>query len=562
MLLGLTIRTLGTATAAAVVLASGLAVAQSTGADLLYRVRPVVAADRTELDVELAYRAEAPDTVRLPVDCYGSPDLHRSVASFVGVGGTKVAAGADPTRRSVTPGPDGRVRLRYRMSYDPVAMDDYAFSANTSPRHFHVGGCQWMLAVGDPAVSRLNAVEIVDPPAGWRFYSSWGPDGRRSQRSGVYDRVKVSALGGEKGFHRRFQVRSRPVDVFIADGLDLPEEQIAGSIEKIVTLQRERMDDFDYPFYTVALRPRSEVIAGTALGDSLFVVFVRRDASIEAVQELLAHEMFHNWLPNKARVVTASAPEQTRFEWLHEGVAEYMTRRLLLDAGLISREQFVALFNEDLVRIAHSPYRGATTADLAEALRDRRFTNLHKKLSYYRGALIALRWEDALRRADSGKQVIDLVKDMTRLAGDDHELSDDAFFSLARAYGLDARADFEKHLVRAEPIVPPPALDGYALTETVIPGFDIGFDVGLSLRRKRLAGVTTDGPAYRAGLRDGMELVKLDNTNPPLGGWPAAKPVTVRVKSDGVERTFEYAPVAPDIRVARYTKAAPAGGAP
>src|SRR5262245_48885639 len=76
---------------------------------LSYRVRPIPKADRTDLEITLRFntKGKLPQTIKLPIDYYGTADLHRYVTSFEGEGGTIVRAGKAPTERIVEPGKGG-----------------------------------------------------------------------------------------------------------------------------------------------------------------------------------------------------------------------------------------------------------------------------------------------------------------------------------------------------------------------------------------------------------------------------------------------------------------------
>jgi predicted metalloprotease with PDZ domain len=81
-----------------------------------------------------------------------------------------------------------------------------------------------------------------------------------------------------------------------------------------------------------------------------------------------------------------------------------------------------------------------------------------------------------------------------------------------------------------------------------VPSFDLGFDPEyLNSPEHRARGVKERGPAYRAGLRDGQELV----------GWSiykgdTSKPVKLTIKDSRGTRVLEYLPIGATVGVQRF----------
>ena len=80
------------------------------------------------------------------------------------------------------------------------------------------------------------------------------------------------------------------------------------------------------------------------------------------------------------------------------------------------------------------------------------------------------------------------------------------------------------------------------LRRRAVPLPDAGFDVAASTVGRRAIGVDPRGPAYGAGLRDGMTIVRVEN--PPGSSRDAAPdaPMTVVVREGDVERAITIVP--------------------
>lgn len=521
-----------------------------------WKVHPVPMGDRTTLEVSVQYGIPVGQSqkVYLPTDAYGTPDLDQYVLSFAGVDGTTVQPGAKPTERIVLPGPDGRVRLKYVISYDPQVMDGFSFAPNIGPTHFYVAGCQWLVRLGDSSSERLHKISIVDPPAGWRVYSSIGPDPRNLQVKATYDDLLTTAIGGGNGISKTFFVHSKPVFVQVQGSYDLSGEKILESVKKIVTAERTWFRDDSQPFYNIAILPRSGIVAGTCIPNQ-FVCFVKPDIRLQELNGLIAHEMFHTWLPNKLSIQGPKGSPDIRYEWLYEGFTEYFSRLILKEAGLLTQADFAQLVNRDIINLADNPHHGATLQELIDAGNSGTFGTAGKKLSYYRGAILALNWDAALRRSGKKKTLGDFIRSLYLEAEKSKGvLSEEAFFDFANRFGLPARRDFEASILRGEPILASPdALGpGFTFDDVEVRSFDPGFSIQSSFRERKVVGVVDGGAAHKAGLRNGLELVRMENSNRFGNGWQPQKPLIVVTKQEGRERKFEFMPDGPPLRVKNF----------
>lgn len=511
-----------------------------------YRIKPVPLNDRTNLEISLNYKPAKPNavTVKLPVDCYGTPNLNRFAVSFNGESETAVKDGENIGEKIVQPNAQGEIRLKYVLSFDPLELADNTFSPNVGNGYFHIAGCQWMLQIGDLKEKRPHLIELVDAPKGWKMYSSLGADPSKFEAVASYDDLETTAIGGGQQGFSEFVLREKPVSVFVRGKFAIPQAEILAAVRKIVTLQRERFNDFSQPFYNVVILPKEGNVAGTRI-ENLFVSFFKSDVTRDQLYVLLSHEMLHNWLTGG--IIKPSKSETSlKYQWFYEGFTDYFARRILFDAKLLTREKFAALVNRDIINIADNPNKNATFQDLVAATENGKFNQVFSKLSYYRGALIALNWDAKIRQSNKTKSLGNLIEDVYRTAlKTDGSIGEEAFFELVRKnYGIDAKADFERYIVRGEPIsVVPDALgNAYKLGESSVPSFETGFLLEESRKAKKISGVKAESAAYRAGLRDGMELVRIENYNRFGNAWNPSKPLVVVVKEKDKERAISFLP--------------------
>ncbi|HEX2640126.1 MAG TPA: hypothetical protein VHL50_06125, partial [Pyrinomonadaceae bacterium] len=474
-----------------------------------YTIKPIPRGDRVVLEATVRFNSAGPLDVGLPTDNFGTPDLHKYVTEFEGLDGTAVKQGDSAARRTVVPAGNGTVAIRYVLSYDPAVMEDYAYGPNVGADFFHLAGCQWLLHIGDDDEKRRMRVRFVDVPKGWKLYSSKDATADDIDLEASYDDWISAPIGGGANAHT-FTLKGGRVAIFVHGRYDIPRERIYAAIEKIIRLEREWFDYHSQPNFTVVVAPRPWVVAGYAPEDS-FVCFIKPDVTPQQLNRLVAHELFHNWLPNKISIKQDKAFSGIRYEWFTEGFTDYFARKILTRAGLMTTDEFAASVNADLKSIADNPLKAATYADLARLEKERKYGPAAKKLAYFRGAVMALNWDQRIRESGRGRNLSNFIRELHKLAAKtDGAVTEEAFFDFAsKKYGIDARGELRRHITDGEPIVPEASAlgSGYKLSWTELPAFDIGFSPDETNRTKRLTSVREDGPAYRAGLRDGMEFV-------------------------------------------------------
>jgi len=168
-----------------------------------------------------------------------------------------------------------------------------------------------------------------------------------------------------------------------------------------------------------------------------------------------------------------------------------------------------------------------------------------QQLPYQRGFLLAMLWDQRLREATRGKRDLDdvvlamkaEVRGMNTRPPLARELLQE---QMARA-GLDIAADVVRHIENGEAILWPADLfgPGASLTAQEVPVFERGFDaVASSARGNVVTGLDPESPAFRAGLRDGMKILKRENGKT----GDSRVPIRYRVMDGENERVIEYRP--------------------
>lgn len=539
------------------------------GAQVRYAVRPLPTDTLTHLRITVTTRGEADGTTRfaLPEDRFGVNEMWRRVRNVEVGPGTKLGE-HDGGVYELTHAPGAEIEVAYTVAYDPANEGFTPFGPSVDSRHFHFFGSQWMARVGagKGAHDVTRDVEVVFERGD--FEGAWGSsfglgDGPHQVRATDYD-LDYSVIAGGGYRVKTLECQGRPVLAAVHGTFSIGDDEIFELAGRIACGQREVFADFDRPFFTIFVTERDDLEAGAPLLNG-FTAFLEASTSRDELIGLLAHEMSHTWLPRSARLVEADLPDapESRTRWFHEGFTEYLSRVALVEQGLMPRSWMIERTNDDLERLVYQPYRTLTLDGLEAAGREGRYTGIHHRLHYVRGALLALNWDVQIRRASEGERSLaDPVRLVLATAREgDGTIELETLMRIFEPFGVDAKGDVEQHLEGGRPIRPEPEAFGTAaeLRTFEMPAFAPGFDVLHWLAESRVTGVRPGGPADRAGLRDGMAIARSGNAAPWFGRWDPSEPSVFLVEADpdsdgdGDEyRRFEVSAAGSPIEVPRY----------
>jgi hypothetical protein len=230
--------------------------------------------------------------------------------------------------------------------------------------------------------------------------------------------------------------------------------------------------------------------------------------------------------------------------WFNEGVSRYVAMLDLAHIGLLTPDEVRDAVAGELSVLATSPHRSLDNAHLSElAAKDA----VARATLMARGALYAL-YEAAILRTRSKGQ---------------HSLADVLRVLLAQAEGLKQRdvplsmwlgavgkndpgaeKTFESLIKRGEPIALPADALGPCFRASIgeYVAFDPGFDLDATRAspESKVSGVRADGPAAKAGLRDGEVVETMQSRD-----GDATVPIKLVVQRAGAKVTLSYLPRGP-----------------
>lgn len=502
-----------------------------------------------EFKINLSYKSDTTHIVQLPFDYYGTPHIDKWITKFMGIRGTQVMY-SESSSKKVIPNMDGEVHLNYTIKYNPAELDKYSYAPNVGPNYFYMTGCQWMLPTNPIEHKSTYQIKMLSDIPGWTFYSSLSDNTENIVVESSFEDMIYAGFGGsdETQTKETFGVKGGKVSLYINGDYGFDKKGFIDSLKKIITSQNTFFNDDEQSFYHITILPRTGLLAGASV-PNLFYCFVDTSKQAKDLYGLISHEYFHRWLPNEFYLETPEGEREFKREWFSEGFTEYFSRVVLLENSIIGQEHFVDLFNQDIINIANNPSANESYSTLVNR---KPFGAAQKKLSYYRGALMALRWDSQLKAKGSSlkEMLLFLYENAKHTNG---VLNDSDIYEFGKKYTLDFEEDINSYIIQGQKIdLPSNTFDGYQLTDEEIRLFYPGYDVIKSGREKIIQGVDPDGPAYKAGLRNGMEYVRRKNSNRWSNNWSSKDAFSVTVRIDGQEEQIDFFPYGEAKKVRLY----------
>ena len=318
------------------------------------------------------------------------------------------------------------------------------------------------------------------------------------------------------------------------------DSEVLKDVQRTVDEENQFWRDKPMPYFLVTLAPfdrRTGDNDGSGFTNA-YMLFLSHEDTMDAQRlQLMAHEMFHHWNPMSMGTLGTDDVAQ----WFSEGFTVYYADVIPLRSGITSYSDYLHSLNDWLRHYQLSPLRNMNEADWKSASYS---SGEGYSLPYKRGAAIALWADAAIRARSSGKSSLDNVMfDLVRQSETQipvPEFTEQRVLAAFSPYLSEDQMQQLRNMAIAGADVPlPEKLGGCAILEKQIQSVvDPGFDQNASFAAKRVIGVVNDGPAYRAGIRDGQELFRwsIYNDDP-------SKDALLGVVIDGQKRMVTFSPV-------------------
>jgi predicted metalloprotease with PDZ domain len=516
-----------------------------------YEVRPLHdARDGYEITLRFKGDASGRSTLRIPGEWASAQHAERGIEALtVTTPDARLEDTDDANVKRIVHRPSALLTARYVLRQVVPGVPSATWTTQYLPLIQHdflewIGWTTWVVPVDDQTQVCVR-MRFEGLPAEWNFASSFGLDPHAISYIGRMQNFRESIfVAGD------FRLRSRPVRggrLITAVRGDWPfrDSELADRVATIVDGERAFWNDATQRDFLVTLMPvtttspRNRSFTGTGLTRS-FATWTTPIRSLSELDALFTHEYFHTW--NAQGLGDLPEPEALMY-WFSEGFTDYYTHQLRLRWKMLTLEAYAAEYDDVLRSLAQAREGELPNAEIGP----RFFTEGRTigKLPYWRGMLLAAKWDAEIRARSGGKRSLD---DAMRalLAERRHgivRLDATRVSRVMQAAGaVDAAGDIARDIdLGRRPVLAEGGLTDCIRIRTVVePMFDAGFNSEATMRTRRVTGVDLDGPGYAAGLRDGQTLRSIDLQ---FGDVDRLARIGVRDGDDGPERIVAYRPV-------------------
>ena len=325
-----------------------------------------------------------------------------------------------------------------------------------------------------------------------------------------------------------FEVNGIPHDVVFYGSLLPHKENIKADTKKIVEHIANFMGGFPYEKYSFITHFVPGLYGGLEHKNSTALQFdptqiTNRKGYINYIA-LISHEYFHTWnvkriRPKELGPFNYLKEATSNLLWLSEGLTSFMDELFIYRMGLISIEEYLEMQKDNLNRYISVPGRKFHSLDESSfnswiKLYRPDENSSNSSISYYlKGGIVFFALNILL--AKKGKSINDLLK----LLWSDYEshpdrgLDQDMVFSMVEEVGgQDIREKFEIMTSTTQEI----DLESICIEAGLKFDWDksespwLGFEPEFNGDRVLVRTVTLDGPAFKAGLNAGDEILAIN----------------------------------------------------
>jgi predicted metalloprotease with PDZ domain len=513
------------------------------------------------VDVEASFPTEGRASVELMMavwtpGSYLVREYSRHVEGLTALAPDGARLATTKTRKNrwrVTTGGAARVTLRYRVYAAELSVRTSWVSDDMAVLN---GAPTFLVPVGQLDRPHDVAIEL---PSGWRDVVTALPPHPNGQRhrylAPSFDVLVDSPILAGNALVRSFDaggVRHRVAQ--LGDVSMWDADRATRDVERLVGAQRAFWGHLPYRSYDVlSVLADGGDDGGLEHLESTLLLYspwaMRREKDYASWLGVVSHELFHAWNGKRLRPVELGPFDYenevyTESLWLAEGVTTYYGGLLLLRAGLIDRDQYLSVLSEHVRDVEDSPgrelqsvARGSFDAWIELYRPDENTDNT--TVSYYdKGAVVGFLLDAEIRRATDGERSLDDVMRLAyrRHAGPRGYRPEDLRRAAEEVAGRDLRPFWRDFVDGTAPLEYRAALDYYGLRlvsrpedeqasgsapatgegeDEQEPAGHLGVDTKADGGRLLVSKVVRDGPAWRAGVQPGDEILAIDDRRVP-----------------------------------------------
>ncbi|MGN8067986.1 hypothetical protein [Mucilaginibacter sp. 22184] len=290
------------------------------------------------------------------------------------------------------------------------------------------------------------------------------------------------------------------------------------------------------PFYYFFRSYNGPPLSSGRATSGSFVLYVPTGISLndEDIKSLSAHEMIHVF------VADLYDPDGLA-DWYVEGIADYLSVKLLYDAGLISEKRYLELRNGELAEYYTNRLRNVPNQKIPQIMWSGRNA---WTTPYTRGALYFADLEGKLRQHRiKNVSVLSLIREMNRLKASGLQTTEQTWIELIKKRAGDWAVNDFKLMMAGRLLIPVNNAYGenFKRKSVTTQFFDLGFDKPQAIKAGEvIARLNPKSPAALAGLKNGDTIASATNLIPAYESYTNA--VTITVKRSGIDLPITFKP--------------------
>jgi predicted metalloprotease with PDZ domain len=518
---------------------------------LNYTLNSVFDGNALKFRVDLKFKCDAHGTTKLilPSAWDGQEQLYNSIKDLHAVSpGIQIGDTAEPNIKSVTHNANQTLHIQYDVVQDWVGSEikDGLFNRPVLQKsYFYLTGNAFLIYPDWNQEKQISvSLQWKTIPENWTLANSFGKNKlEQSFKTSIEELSKGIYLGGDFRL-KPVSVNGKLIYVATRSVWKFSDEEFNSLVGKVMQAQSSFWNDNDFPYFLVLLFPTDDSNSSGESRTNSFVIYASRNAEKPSEFKYhLAHELFHSWNPKRLGGI-----ESESLYWFSEGFTDYYMSLLLLRAGLITFEDYVADYNKVLKDYYSSPTRNLSNKQILI----NRLSNYDAlRQPYQRGNLLAHNWNAQIRAATNGKYSLDdVMRDLFKSARrNGFRLSNTTINDAMRRYLKEGvLEDIEQFIENGAAISPREDVIGSCLQKTTVDfaPFDAGFDIEATFPNRVFVGVKEGSNAYLAGMRNGQKWV---------GGGMERDPNVMAeliVDETGARKTIKFYPVGNKIAIPQF----------
>ena len=289
------------------------------------------------------------------------------------------------------------------------------------------------------------------------------------------------------------------------------------------------------PFYYFFRSYQGNPMSSGRAANGSFLLYLPKQMSMndEDIKILSAHEMIHVF-------VSDLIDPDGLTDWYVEGIADYLSVKLLYDGHLIDEKKYLEVRNNQAAAYYTNKLRSTPNQKIPEIMWSG--TNAWTT-PYSRGTMYFADLEGKLKQHKAKATVLSLVNTLDAMKKRGDKITPDSWATLLKEQaGAWALADYE-NMLSGKLLIPVDNAFGGNFKRKPVKArfFDLGFDYPKSVKAgEQIKSLRGDSPAAKAGLKEGDKINNAVDLIPLYQSY--SKPLTIHVKRNGKVIPITYDP--------------------